>query len=755
MPDVIQQLQAATDQEQAGIVPQDFGADFEKLPKDRIRELQTIVSMCGQRDQWGRMVEIIRCTLRRYFWLGIQHGFWNADLQQMQIGPNGGSLENLNEEDLFNGDFNIFTQNGKIFMAVFSQNGAGSRMEPDKPGDPDSVKAAEEAEKYLKVYEKYNPPKVAQMAVAQLLYTDGRVIAVTRTQPDEKLGTNEDGEGNPVPREAELTEYFGVLETKVPLIGKFSEWPYCCVSIDKDILVAKDENPNFASALQANARGSVPNFEVARMSRVAVSENIRGLSADTLAYMATEDTWWLRPAAFRNLPDESVAFWIGPQGIFKQGCRVKFFGTVFCGAAAVSMSDEVQCMHAMPGQGNSRPSLSDPMIPAQMETNDAAGLYSEMLHKCVPSTWVNCSVEDLAAILAQSSKFGDYHPASFAQGQPMTNFFFNEAFPEMPAGFEKWMDWVSATFPQFATGNSPAMFGQQMEDQKTATGYAQARDQSLGLMALVWVPYLEFRASICGQAARQAANRDTDTISAVVPDDRGGVQDLSIKTAVMKRGFLCAPITDQNFPESWTERSNKMQTIVAAAPTNPWAAKLMSEPDNQRIAKDAIGLDDLVIPGADSSELQLAEWAKMQENELGPVEDQQATQQRDQQKQQQAQQAISTIAPGQQAPPLPVEPPVMTSSVPISINTDDHIVHAMECFRILNSPEGQKIKEKAPQVWADLEQHMMEHEAAAQAKGMILPPPLGSGLPPMPPPIPGPGGPAKPPLGASPDEGSA
>src|SRR6266567_2901345 len=129
MADVIQDLQQAAD----GQTPpaQDFGENFENLPEDKIEELRTVIQACNKRDQWARMVEVIRCTLRRYFWLGIQHGFWNADTQQLQIGPNGGAVENLNEEDLFAGDFNIYTQNGKIFIAVFSQNAAASRMEPD------------------------------------------------------------------------------------------------------------------------------------------------------------------------------------------------------------------------------------------------------------------------------------------------------------------------------------------------------------------------------------------------------------------------------------------------------------------------------------------------------------------------------------------------------------------------------------------------------------------------------------------------
>ena len=747
MPDVTTDLQKAADADQQS---QDYGPIFEKLPEEKIAELRSVIQACKKRDMWARMVELIRCTLRRYFWLGIQHGFWNADTNQLQIGPNGGSAENLNEEDLFAGDFNIYTQNGKIFIAVFSQNAASSRAEPDSPGDAQSVKAAEEAEKYIKVYQKYNPPKVAQQEVGRLLYTDGRVISVTEYgELDDDQGFDQDEEGNPVPKMTELTEYEGVLETKVPFIGKFKEWPYCNVSKEKDILTAKDENPQFATKLENSSKGQQPNDEIARMSRISTAENIAQVSSDTLAYLVTEERWWLRPAAFRDLPEDKQAFWIGGdskdeagqktqiKGIFPKGARVKMFGSVYCGAKAVAMSDEIRCMHAMPGNGNSRPSLSDAMIPIQMEFNDAMGMFSEMLHKCIPRLHVNCSAEELSALLEQTARYGEYSPfTNPSPASPLENNFYPEPQINMPEGFQAWIENLQGPLSEFVTGNSPAMIGQEMADNKTAQGYAQARDMALGLMALVWVPFLQYASSINGQAARCASKRDSPKISAVVPGENGKSQTLDIDVDTLSSGgFVFTVDTDQGFPESQTETSNTWKQLKQAAMADPDLAEDFKLPENQAAFREAVGLEDFVNRSDDSRDLQLAEWSKIQQGE-GPVVDQEATQQRDQQKQQMAQQAVDQLAPGQQAPPLPEEPPVMGSTVPIDPITDDHVVHALEMFRILNSPEGQKIKAQALPIWQDGKLHMMAHVAAAQAKGLIIPPPLG-GAPPMPPPVPG------------------
>ncbi len=346
------------------------------------------------------------------------------------------------------------------------------------------------------------------------------------------------------------------------------------------------------------------------------------------------------------------------------------------------------------------------------------------------SIWINAGPEDIAAILEQVSRYGEYSPFTKPDQQPLEQNFFPEPTIDVPASFPAWVENLQGPLSQFVTGNQPALFGESSPDQKTAAGYAQMRDMSLGLMSLVWVPYMEFAASIRGQAARCATKRDDESIAAVIPDQKGKTQTLKVDLDKMRAGsFRSRPKTDQNFPQSWTQESNTWKQLLSAAPQNPVLAQDLQLPNNKRKIADALGVE-IEIQGADSSALQLAEWAEMLEG-TGPVPDEQATQQRDQQKRQMAAQAVAAIAPGQTPPPLPEEPPILASSVPIDVDTDDHVIHALEMFYVLNSPEGQKVKKESPEKWQDGKIHMLAHVAAAKAKGLMIPPPLG-GPPPMP-----------------------
>src|ERR1700722_6362231 len=556
MPDVATQLQKAADSDGQPYPTKDgqpLADDWSNLAEDKVAELRSMCTAFDERDQWARMIEIIRCTLRRYFAIGIQHPYWNADAGQFQVGPSGATLgdEDAGDEEMFEEDFNIYTGFRDVWISVFSQSPAPARVEPDKPQDGDSVIAAQEAEKYVEVYQKYNPPKVAQAEVARLIWTDNRVIAVTDFEVDEeKCGVDEDGK----PQGAEFTEYFGTLESKVPIVGKFKSWPYVKVSREFDITTVKEDNPGagLPDRIEQGAKGQIPNNEIARMSRIAVDEGIAQVSSDTLAYLVTEDRWWFRRSAFRHLSKEKQAFWIGGtetktddfgnqskvkiEGIAPKGCRVKFVGQVFCEGKAISMDEQIRYMPASPGSGNTRPSRSDAAIPIQMEFNDAMGMYSQMIHKCIPHTLLNIGAEELAAITEQFSRYGEFGALQPQNGLPLSDNIFQETQIDVPASFPAWLQNLQGPLAQQILNIQPAMFGGNMEDQKTAKAYQQARDMSLGVMAIVWVPYLEFRAGIAWQAARLAGEREQSTISALLPDKNNKTKAIDIDVGVLKRG---------------------------------------------------------------------------------------------------------------------------------------------------------------------------------------------------------------------------
>jgi hypothetical protein len=723
-----------------------YADDYLNLSEDRVAQLRSICNAMDGRDQWARMIELIRCTLRRYFLIGQQHPYWNADAGQFQVGPSGITLgdEDENQEEFFEEEFNLYAAYHDIFVSVFSQTAAPTRVEPSNLSG-ESVKASKEAEKYVATYEHFNPPKCAQREVGSLMWTDGRIISVTDFEQDEeKCGTDENGDT----LGAEFTAYYGVLESKCPIVEPFKLWPYCRVDRDLDTLSAQDQNPKIASAIEAGGKGAIANNEIARMSRIAVAEGIAQVSSDTLSFLVTESTYWLRPAAFRHLPKDQQAFWIGGtekdddgakekvEGLCPKGLRVKYIGQIFAGADSKKTLDkQVKVMHARPGTGNARGSKSDAIVPVQMEFNDAMGMYSEMIHKCIPRTWLNIAEDSLAAITEQMSRYGEYSAFESQNGNPLADNIHQETQIDVPASFPVWIQNLQATLPQMLANIQPAIFGGNMDDQKTAKAYQQAKDMSLGVMAIVWVPYLEFKAGVCWQAAKLSSEREQTKMAVQIPQKNGKSKSISLDTSVLRAGgFLCKPVTDQNFPESHTDISNKWIALLQAAPTNPVIAQAFAEPDNLVSLKDAIGLD-LVIKGAVARDKQLAEWELMQSGD-GPVPDLEATEQKQQAKQQAANQVVQTVNPGAQAPPVPEEPVELKSSVPLRL-ADDDLEEARTCVRVLNDSKTLEMLTTRPEVVEDLELHLQAHLKRAMQRGIVIPPDLAGIVPAPAPPLPG------------------
>jgi hypothetical protein len=728
---------------------QPYDAKFLNLSETRIAQLRSICEAMDRRDTWARMIELIRCTLRRYFLIGQQHPMWNSDAGQFQVGSSGGTLgdEDENEEEFFEEEFNLYAAYHDVFVSVFSQTAAPTHITPSNLSGR-SWKAAKEAEKYVETYEHFNPPKCSQRDVGSLMWTDGRILAVTEYEEDEELcGTDE--QGNKLG--AEFTRYYGVLEHKCPIVEPFKLWPYVRVDRDIDILTAQQENKEIAKKIDKGAKGPIANNEIARMSRISVAEGIAQVSSDTLAYLVTESRYWLRPAAFLHLSEEERTFWLGGkrtledgseediEGLCPDGMRVKFIGSIYAGCSdKFTLDKQVKVMHAKPGTGNARGSKSDALVPVQMEFNDAMGMYSEMIHKCIPRTWLNVQSDSLAAITEQFSRYGEYSAFDQPFTSPLQENIYTEQQIDVPQSFPLWIQSLMAELPQLLCNIQPAMFGGTMDDQKTAKAYQQAKDMSLGVMAIVWVPYLEFKSGVVWQAARLSAKRDQTKMFVSIPQKNGKTKTISLDTSVLgEGGFLCKAVTDQSFPESHTDIANKWGALFQSAESNPngiSASLFRNAPDNLASLKDALGID-IVIAGAAARDKQLAEWELMQ-GEDGPIPDIASTEKAMQQKQQAAQQVVNQVSPGAPAPPVPEEPMIEKSSVPTRL-ADDHIEEARTCVRILNDSKTLELIEQRPEVVKDLELHLVEHLTKARDGGLQIPPDLATILPPPAPVLPG------------------
>ena len=158
---------------------------------------------------------------------------------------------------------------------------------------------------------------------------------------------------------------------------------------------------------------------------------------------------------------------------------------------------------------------------------------------------------------------------------------------------------------QFLTGLFPAIFGGNMEDVKTASGYALARDQAMGRLGLVWRRTKQFYADVMLLAVDCfRKNRPEDVeIPLLGPD--GLFDSRAIRLIDLKGNISVHPEADETFPRLKSQQRAVLQQLFSV--NDPAIQRALVEPANLGYIKNVLGLTELVIPGEDSRNKQLRE----------------------------------------------------------------------------------------------------------------------------------------------------
>ena len=680
--------------------------------------LLSLAKKINQRETWARIAEIWDATEQRWFYKGKQFGYRDNDNGVYQVNQTGGGASgsgNGSVQPTFRKPFNIFRGYAKSFIAVFCQSDVPTRFEPSNPKDSDDIECARESNKMSRVVDKYNPPKLAQKKIGKFLWTDSRCVAWTRYVEDgERFGYTTDENGAQVANGRSVTDYFGVLETKVPLIdGDLAHWDFAKISIDRPVSRQKSLYPDVDGITPG---GLTSSDQLAKMARIGTREGAQQLSDDSISFICTEENYWFRPSLYFELSKDDRETLMQ---LFPNGVHLVAVGSTFCKADPESMSDRLDVLYPQEDEGAGRESMGHDEVPVQREFNDNMNQASEIIKYCVPAGWFDPEAVDVDAIEEQTSEPGNRYPlikGAKQAGEPISNYFFTEQAGQFPEGLAMYMQNLQAALSQFLTGQQPSLFGGEMNDQKTARGYAMARDQAMGLMALVWVPFKMFRSSVMEKAVRIEAEARVErgennfTTQVPIPGKNGENEEIEVQTQEIASGKAgCCPVSDENFPESWTAKSNKFMQLIQFAAQDPILAAVATDPNNLGQAKDLLGLTNFTIPGAEDREKQLLEIAEMRKSP--PVPDMAAI----------AQEVQQSVSIGMPPPPLDPSTLPMTSSVPIG-KYDNDAVEFKVCVDWINGNEGQQAKRSQnadDQSWyKNVELHAGLHEARIQQQQM-------------------------------------
>lgn len=697
------------------------GEPYLPLSDQEQRVLKELTLLCSRMDVASRRFEVEQSWEARLFERGYQHllprrgGGWALPGENSRWGVSS----TIDSSALY--ATNIYGARRDIIVSALARGVPKVQFFPKDPESGPDVTAAEAANKYKDVWEKSNDLRNRMVEIAGYFYTDDRVLLYTRSVADaQRFGWDEDEEGNRTPAVREITSVFGKLEGKLPTaVQHQNEMQFIQLYNELDVSTARATFPWVGDKIMPGSCG-IGEIELDKIARVNTKLALLGsyVTGDAMMRDTTFQYTWMRPCMFLDESARGVRESLLEK--FPRGVLVVNAGTQFCYARNESMDDHCCVVHPMPGQGQNRRSLGSNNIPVQKRLNNWLDLMNSYFVSTVPAKFYDAEVFDVDAISATKNQPGATHPFQRVPGVSVDQLAWVEPTPQPQPAMPDFIKWFTEGLPDMLDGAMPSLFGAPTNTD-TVGGIAIQRDQALQRMGMAWGAMKAAISTAAWQAAQAASKNRNGAIADTLPG-KGAVE---IEAGALKGDILCYPEYDENFPETWAQREQRFMELVSSAATNPFAQQLLAQPANARVAKDAIRMSELEIPGADSVEKQQAEFETLLES--GPVPNPQLAEM--QQKLEEIEQGMAAdVMAGK---PVPPEAPQMIAqlrqamqSMPPEISTvevaddasEDHAAEAATCFEWMNGQEGRKFRAGSPEqrmAFANVKLHWQQHSQMA------------------------------------------
>ncbi len=490
----------------------------------------------------------------------------------------------------------------------------------------------------------------------------------------------------------EVITIAGGLELNTPVwANEMHEFPYLQWQTEVHRAKLKAAYPQAANKIETTPSQGAEDV-YARVSRISVEQGLPSIHpGDALMNLITFDRTWLRPWAFYSVEDEDVRREL--LALFPDGCYVAFAGDAYCEARNESMDDHWRVLHALPGDGQNRPSVGDSLVQVQERYNVLSNMQAETYEYGIPPIYADPQVLDFDALANQVAEPAAHFPARARPGQPLAAGFFQPAPAQVPPDMIRHQQDLIGPVAQFLTGLFPAVFGGNMEDVKTASGYALARDQALGRLGLVWRRLKQFYGEVMllgVEAFRKSRPEDVD-VPLLGPD--GMLDARMIRVADLKGNIAVHPEADETFPRLKSQQRGVLQQLFGLK--DPLIQEAMADPANIGYIKNVLGLTELVVPGEDSRNKQLREIQALLA--AAPIVVHVPAAGGDQG----ADNSDQEAGRGSRTVVLP--------SVAVDLLLDNHAVEFEECKRWSNSEAGQSARMTNPAGFANVRAHAEAH----------------------------------------------
>ena len=387
-----------------------------------------------------------------------------------------------------------------------------------------------------------------------------------------------------------------------PAAHTLRQSPILNLEVEVHVGALRAAYPDMYDQIAASATSELStNGSIDRIARQQVYAQTGGSSSILQDQRPTLSRTWIQPWAF-DLEDDQE-FGERMRATYPTGLLLVSTGTTFLSAREACLTKEWTWAGTHEGFGMYPPSIGDIVVPFQKRYNDMANILHEFMDRCSSGvTLANADLLDTKSLQGKPMLPGVLNlvklkrtgaPGSARLADALYQFQFqmhDEAF--------SYLEKLAYNAQMFA-GIPPQVYGGSGDPSiETFGGQQQQLNSALGKLNIYWENLKEEHAQADELAVQCAKDNLTADMRQVILERGSEFRNDYIRMDDLQGSIHAYADTDQGLPVTASELRQRWMDLMTAATNNPLAQAIFDDPTNQEQAASALGVPNMVVPGA-------------------------------------------------------------------------------------------------------------------------------------------------------------
>lgn len=312
--------------------------------------------------------------------------------------------------------------------------------------------------------------------------------------------------------------------------------------------------------------------------------------------VVTENTIWIRPAKYNILAEKEDIDLLRRK--FPDGIKAVFVNNCLGEACNESLDDCWTLMKNPLSDYLHFEPLGSTLTSVQEITNDLVSLTLQTIEHGVGQTIADPAVFDFKAYAQTEVLPGSILPSKTLGNKQLRDSIFEFRTATLSGEVMPFSSQIQ-TFGQQVSGALPSLFGGQLENNNTASGYSMSRAQALQRQQNTWKMFTMTWTDVFSKVVPmfiQNLQEDERTVELDKKTNRFFNTYIRIAELQGKIGRIELDANEQ-LPQTWSQIKDTINALLANP--NPVIAQILGDPENLPIIHEALGLPEMYVPGED------------------------------------------------------------------------------------------------------------------------------------------------------------